>query len=533
MHPYSIALFISSFAAGATALIALSRRQVRSARFVVLQMAGLFIWSFTYAFYWLAEQPTEKLFWLDATYLGVVVVPTAFFCFSLEYTGYGGLLTRRAFMFLGIEPTLASIFMWTDRWHGLFFAGKRTAMSSTILDGGPVFWAHVVYSYSLLLIATILLVWTFMRSPRLFRRQTGAMLVGAFLPWLANLVGLLKISPLVGIDLTPIAFTLTGITITVSLLGYRLFEIVPVARHLLVENMGDGIIVLDNNDRIVDINKAALYFADPAAGSPIGMSMETVFASRSKSITAYGNVSDARFELILDDISPRVLDVRITPLYLQDKRQGRMIVWHDITDRKEMEMQLREANRKLHRQISETKRLEAQLRVQAIRDPLTNLFNRRYLAETLPRELARAERERSSLGVAIFDIDNFKAINDTYGHPAGDRVLQAVSAMLQQNTRRQDIACRYGGDEFVVIIPKTSLEVTRKRAEEWQAALLKEPAPINGTKLQITISIGIAAYPGHGKTVDSLLRAADKALYDAKDAGRDQIKIFQDQLIVE
>lgn len=171
-------------------------------------------------------------------------------------------------------------------------------------------------------------------------------------------------------------------------------------------------------------------------------------------------------------------------------------------------------------------RLRETLKNQSIRDPLTGLFNRRYLEESLERELLRAERQKHSVGVIMIDIDHFKKLNDTFGHEAGDIVLQELAVFLQGSIRGSDIACRYGGEEFTLILPEATLEVTKQRAEQ-----LREGAkhlhvhyrrqPIG----RITLSLGVASFPGQASSASAVLRAADEALYKAKSTGRDCVQI--------
>ena len=171
-------------------------------------------------------------------------------------------------------------------------------------------------------------------------------------------------------------------------------------------------------------------------------------------------------------------------------------------------------------------RLREALRSQSLRDPLTGLYNRRYLEETFDREIHRVLRAQQPLGVLMLDLDHFKKVNDTFGHDAGDTVLKAIGALFARRLRGEDVACRFGGEEFVLILPNASLEVTRKRGEELcreaqGMAILHSGKPLG----QITISAGVAAYPAHGRTSQELFAAADAALYRAKHAGRNCVVV--------
>jgi diguanylate cyclase (GGDEF)-like protein len=171
---------------------------------------------------------------------------------------------------------------------------------------------------------------------------------------------------------------------------------------------------------------------------------------------------------------------------------------------------------------------EARLRELSIRDPLTGLFNRRYLEEALAIELIRAERKRSPIGIIIADIDHFKRFNDTHGHAAGDAVLAQVGNFLRTHVRASDITCRYGGEEFLLILPEAPREITQRRAEQMQEDTRQLHVQYEGQTLEaITLSLGVAVYPEHGSTSDTIIRAADDALYRAKHDGRDRVVVAE------
>jgi diguanylate cyclase (GGDEF)-like protein len=173
-------------------------------------------------------------------------------------------------------------------------------------------------------------------------------------------------------------------------------------------------------------------------------------------------------------------------------------------------------------------RLREALRSQSIRDALTGLFNRRYLEETLEREIHRTARASQALSVTMLDVDHFKNFNDTFGHAAGDAVLHEIGVFLLRNTRADDIACRYGGEEFALIMPNADAEATRIRIEQMRLGatelrIMYADKPLG----PITISAGIAAFPTHGSSPKQIMTAADAALYRAKRAGRDRVVVAE------
>ncbi len=170
-------------------------------------------------------------------------------------------------------------------------------------------------------------------------------------------------------------------------------------------------------------------------------------------------------------------------------------------------------------------RLREAMRQQSVRDPLTGLYNRRHMEEALEREVRRAIRSTRPLGILMMDLDNFKRFNDSFGHEAGDTMLREFGSMLSSSIRGGDIACRYGGEEFAVILPEAGLDATRQRAEQLRTKTRHLSVQHRGTSLgSISLSIGVAAFPEHGSGADILLRAADSALYAAKSAGRDRVE---------
>ncbi len=167
--------------------------------------------------------------------------------------------------------------------------------------------------------------------------------------------------------------------------------------------------------------------------------------------------------------------------------------------------------------------LQEELREQSIRDSLTGLYNRRFLEESFGRELLLAERQGHPVSVIMGDLDHFKAINDTAGHLAGDEVLREFGAQLKKYARASDIACRYGGEEFLLVLPGLAEEGARERAELLRCTVAATPICWGASSLTITASFGVACFPRHGRTAAELIAAADNALYAAKSDGRNRV----------
>jgi diguanylate cyclase (GGDEF)-like protein/PAS domain S-box-containing protein len=202
----------------------------------------------------------------------------------------------------------------------------------------------------------------------------------------------------------------------------------------------------------------------------------------------------------------------------------------DITDAKKAKDALQQANQQMEKQIHEIEKLQAILREQAIRDPLTQLHNRRYLDESIEHEFHYAVRHSLPLSIIMLDIDHFKRVNDTYGHYAGDACLISLAQLLQQSIRKSDIVCRYGGEEFLLLLPNSDARAAMTLAEKIRHTFEGTVNVFNGQEIRNTISLGIASFPEHGATYNEIIEKADKALYISKRSGRNRSTAWQDAL---
>lgn len=293
---------------------------------------------------------------------------------------------------------------------------------------------------------------------------------------------------------------------------------------LALSRLSDGVITYAN-DRAERMFKGQLH-------STLGLTVHDFYveAGTRDEVAALlrdkGQVRD--HEVRLQDTGGRVFWALISCTLVRSAGALHVITGiNDISERKRLEHSLKTANEALRQHLNEIETLQSGLKEQLVRDPLTGVFNRRYLDDTLPRVMAHTLALGKPVALLMLDADHFKRINDTYGHKAGDCVLSTLGARLRDNLRSNDIVCRYGGEEFLIVLPGMSQEHAIGKAEQLCKVVRQWPVEALDHTLNVTVSIGLACSPLHAEDAESLVHAADTALYAAKTAGRDRICVAE------
>jgi diguanylate cyclase (GGDEF)-like protein/PAS domain S-box-containing protein len=477
----------------------------------------------------LTTSTASKLLYAQLAAVGSTLMPVLWFLFALAYSAPGFRIRRGILVLLWVIPVITIALILTNDWHHLVWQSiTRSSPASDaymVVVRGPWFLVAAAYGYTLLFSGIIMLIRAFTRYPAYYRGQVIVMVIAVLCYGVSSAVYQLGIVPTSDSVLVSLGYATAEAIWFWGILRFRIFNLLPVARDVVVDSMHDGVIVLDTMRRIVDINRAALTMLGVSPISPIGRKMSDVWEDwpdLEEVATPADRTSTREIRARTDTTS--YFEVRTVPLIpRRNQASGVLVLLRDISDRRRAEAALQAANARLEAQLAENLNLQERLREEAIRDPVTFLYNRRFLQETLFRELAHANREGLPLAVVMIDVDHFKRLNDQHGHQAGDLVLQALAEQLLNTTRGEDVVCRYGGEEFVVVLPGAGLADAMRRARGWRADFAQLQVPCADLHLTATFSAGVADYPAAGHNGDDLIRAADQALYIAKRAGRNRV----------
>ncbi len=325
--------------------------------------------------------------------------------------------------------------------------------------------------------------------------------------------------------------------ISTAVLVFSLVHLNKQRFHRVFDNMGEGfaycrVLFEDGRPRdfvYLDVNRA-FYELTGTKAPVIGKKASTITPdwrlTNPDVLEAFGRVARSGLTERLDVY----VDAAKTWLAVSVLRTGKdrvVAVCDDITARKEAEERLNNTHALLEIQMSQMRALQEQLQDRAIHDPVMHIHNRSYMDEMLPLAADRARRKQDGFGLLLVDVDHFKLINDTYGHAAGDAILQSVAHTLSSSLRASDVVCRYGGDEILCLLTGAGFEATLERAEHLRAAVTEARVDHGDISVRVTCSIGAAVFPLHGTEVEEVLRAADAALYRAKADGRNRVQMAQ------
>ncbi len=320
------------------------RRKAHGGAFFALFMLAVAIWALANTAEFLSQSIPAKLQWANVTFIGIVSTAPLWLLFAIRYAHPESPWTRRRGFVFWIVPLAIQILVMTNHLHGLVWSEVTVLQTKPFLliryEYAIVLWIATVYFYILLMIGTVVLVRAILQSSRIFRMQVLVLLVAVLLPWLGNVLFITGLVSWADQDLTPIAFSLTGVLMALGLFRYQILDTLPVARSLVIEGMNDGMIMLDDHGRIVDINPAAATMLGRPQRDVVGRPAEEVLGNWSELVERFRDLRETQEEILID--RSQWFDLHISTLLDRNNRSnGRLIVLRDISDRKHVEAELR------------------------------------------------------------------------------------------------------------------------------------------------------------------------------------------------
>ena len=531
MGSYELAGLADALAAVVFAWIAVATWRRRAQNPIVatslsLVMVGACWWAMALAVVVASTDQTVAAVATLATFPGPSGLVAAFVCLGLAIARPQWAPRRWMVAALLVEPTLITVAGLTNPWHLLVYRGAGAAelTGSAGWTYGPVFWLDSGYGYLAMAVGIGLIGWAWWKASPAFRAQRLALLLAALIPVAANVIFLAGGFGHI-IDPTMLGFAMAGTVMAYTIFHQDLFAFSPVARALVIDQIGDAIVVISPAGRILDLNPAA---GDLARGMNPDAPAELVGASADLLFGEGLAATDGREVEVVVELPRGRAEFQVRASLLVDRRHralGSVFVARDVTEANAVSRRLAAAHSQLVQQVETIERLRADLVELAGRDPLTGLHNRRHMVEHFALMVAAAESAGEPLAVVLFDVDRFKAVNDDYGHLAGDAVLVAIAQRMQAQAPAVALLSRWGGEEFFVALPGADAATGLAFADDLRHRCELDAIEVAGRIVYTTLSGGVAAYPASGTTVDELFHAADVSMYEAKEAGRNLVRL--------
>lgn len=500
--------------------------------FALLHLAALW-WVATAAAEMSAQAAACKMFWASMAWPGLVATPTFWALFLWQYVNSENQpLARRSLLALAVVPLGAWLMALSNPWHGLFYL-KGTAPISADPGAplhylhGPLFFAVSGYVYLMMLLSVVVVLRAAFLSHGRHRRHYLIFTALSAIPLIAHFAYVHYDWTVFGFDPTPLSFVFVLVAFVALIFGGRMFDLLPVAQHLLLKVLFDPVLVINSRQEVIEANPAALQLAALKNGWQGQLLQEW---------PVYGEQLGRLLAQHSPEASPPLLELLNPQRFFEVHRRsiersarsgnfvlGEMLYLRDVTQPHLSELRLSEALAVSEERLKTISILHEQVREQVLHDPLTGLFNRRFLDEFFEREQSRARREDSELVLALIDLDRFKMLNDNHGHMVGDEVLRAVANFFEARLRSTDVVFRIGGEEFLLILTGLEIEAALARVDNLRKQFAATPIPTRAGIMTIEFSAGLACRRAHGDELDALMQAADAALYQAKREGRNRV----------
>lgn len=498
-NPYSDLLFVLSFGMLSLFIYSLFQKRNRLSAIFSFLCLVMATYSFFYAFE-LASVSLESIqFFLKLEYFGVAFIPVFWFLLAYRFR-FQKSYDIKIILIVFFIPFLTLAISSTNEFHHLLYKEISVIKYKTLyvaeLKKGTWYIVSSAYSYLALVSGQILFFKTWRESKSNKKIQAKLLFIGSVFPLVLSVIYLMGFTP-GKIDPMPLSYMIVSLFYYTAVFKYDFLEMKEVIRETSFEQINEGIIVTDNKGRLIDFNNTSKTVFSCININNIGLNLKNLSEFiYSENKTLYEVKHKGKY-----------YEFRTTLIKENQKISGKIYIFQDITEKKAM----------LNK-----------LQYNAKYDFLSQVYNRHELFELAEIELYKSQRYKRALSLLMLDIDFFKKINDTYGHIAGDIVIKELSAKCRERLRPSDIIGRYGGEEFLILLTETPLVNAVVIAEDIRNIIEKSEILFEDKRIKITISIGVASSSGLKKIeLEELINNGDKALYLAKNNGRNRIEIFE------
>ena len=455
----------------------------------------------------------EMMFWNQIQYLGLPFISVLWMMVALLYTKTIYSLKIQMGLLLFSVPVITFFMRLTNSWHHLFYTKwelrEIVGYYSLYMERGVWYYVNIAYTILCLLLTVIIYFIGYLKNKAGYTKSHFLVFLFASLLPFIGIVLILFTYDQWSIDYSALIMPASLLIISYGILKYDFLEIRTLARETIFENNLVGMVVFGPGMRIIDYNKAAKKFFESLNISLDNYPIEHILNSEPKLLEVFQSDTSCDFPFIIDG-EERFFEIDVVAL--GDTHNGTMRMLKSIRD------------------VTEERKIQEKLIILATIDSLSGLNNRAEFMSLAKREFDWAKRNNDELSLLIMDLDNFKIINDTFGHAAGDEVIREVGGMIKASFRKTDISGRIGGEEFAVVLKNTSLEDAKKVAEKFRKTISQRKVVYGDQEISITISIGVAGICGNTddiKDIEDILKMADGALYKAKAKGRNCVEICQ------
>lgn len=468
-------------------------------------MGMAMIWTFGYAMELAVTSNGEKLFWLNFQQIGIYLAPFAWFFLSLEHLKSSKLLNKKIIVPLLVIPIFHIFLNFTNDYHKLLRKEIYYNVVNSVVrietDTSIIFWVFIAFYYTLLVFSLINFLLAFLKRKGIYKFQSFILMMSLIIPYSFNVIDLIGKNPFYPYSPTALTFIPSGILIMYALFKYNLFRITPIAHEKIIRNMEIGVVVTNEKLNILDYNpfmKHEFYYKEKY----IGKRLRDIDPLLYKQLKMFiNNPEDQHLEFQKNEDMSKYYKMKITPL---NDDKGYIIIIYDITNQKV---------------------LEKELMFKATKDFLTKTSNRYEFFGEAEKLFEIAKHNNKDLSVIMIDIDNFKRINDNFGHSTGDFILESFANLCREIIPENSIFGRLGGEEFAIVIPEYNIEEIRKISEIIKNKTYSSTNIFLGHNIKYTASIGISTVTTETKTFDQILKKSDDALYKAKRLGKNRVSI--------